>query len=264
MAWVRIEASVPRHWKFQQAGPAASWLWLCGNAYCQDGLTDGFIPVEALPFLGVKGPTPLVKRLLEARLWEACEGGWLVHDYLAHNKPASEIRRIQADRHAAAVNGGKASGEVRRDAKTKRMVEPDGNGLVQPNANQTGNPSTSTASAPSTASSTATATPARVARAPIHVSHKGHAACGRICVPAQLHTEFLLRRNTPEADTELRDWYLAIDRQWLDDPVLAVTEPGDAYDFWRARYAETWPAPALTSGRREPAWLQKARKGSPA
>ena len=44
MAWVRIESSVARHKKFQQAGPAASWLWLCGLLYCQEGLTDGVIP----------------------------------------------------------------------------------------------------------------------------------------------------------------------------------------------------------------------------
>lgn len=91
-------------------------------------------------------------------------------------------------------------------------------------------------------------TPAR-AGAPLHVSHKRHAACGRICVPAELHGDFVRRRNHPDADSELRDWYLATDRQWCDDPVLAETEPGDAFAFWKARYAERWPttpaAPAL-------------------
>lgn len=52
MPWVRIEDTVPDHPKFLRAGPIAAWLWLCGLCYCQRQLTDGFIPKEALPFLG--------------------------------------------------------------------------------------------------------------------------------------------------------------------------------------------------------------------
>src|SRR3990167_2110813 len=114
MAWIKVESSVARNRKFVKAGPAPSWLWLCGLAYCQEGLTDGFIPTEALSFLGVKPARPLASPLVLARLWVDVDGGWQVHDYLEHNKPASEVRRIQGERKVAGIHGGKASGESRR------------------------------------------------------------------------------------------------------------------------------------------------------
>jgi len=123
MAWVRIESSVARHRKFQQAGPAASWLWICGLAYCQEGLTDGFIPVEALPYLGVKSPVRQAAALVAAGLWQACPGGWQVHDYLDHNREASTIRRVQDDRRKAGSEGGRASALMRRVLAVQQGAE---------------------------------------------------------------------------------------------------------------------------------------------
>lgn len=117
MAWIRVESSVARNRKFVKAGPGPSWLWLCGLAYCQEGLTDGFIPTEAIDFLGVKSARHMVKHLVSAGLWDAIDGGWQVHDYLDHNKPASEVRRIIADRRDAGANGGRA-----RRSKTDELA----------------------------------------------------------------------------------------------------------------------------------------------
>jgi len=152
MAWVRIESSVARHRKFQQAGPAASWLWLCGLAYCQEGLTDGVIPVEALPYLGVKAPTKLAAALVTAGLWEACTDGWRVHDYLDWNQEASAIRRMHDDRRKAGSDGGRASVLARRSGHakqtvealastdTKQPLEANTKQVVEANVKQTGNP----------------------------------------------------------------------------------------------------------------------------
>jgi hypothetical protein len=107
MPWVRIESSVSRHPKFAIAGPAASWLWLCGVAYCQEGLTDGFIPESALNFLGVKNAKPLVSLLVKAQLWEVVDSGWLVHDYLEHNRSAEDVRAIKGKRKASGELGGR-------------------------------------------------------------------------------------------------------------------------------------------------------------
>lgn len=142
MAWVRIESAVARHRKFQQAGPAASWLWLCGLAYCQESLTDGFIPSEALPYLGVKRPLTLVPDLIRAGLWEPCDKGWHVHDYLDHQKSAATMTAISHERKKNGAAGGRASGESRRaearreatdeafaevfaEAKPKQIANPD-------------------------------------------------------------------------------------------------------------------------------------------
>lgn len=100
MPHVRIETSVPRHPKFLKAGPVACWLWLCGNCYCQDGLTDGFIPREVVPSLGLPvsrlALRDAISKLVDVRLWDACDGGWRVHDYLEHNNSADHVRTIRA------------------------------------------------------------------------------------------------------------------------------------------------------------------------
>jgi hypothetical protein len=57
MAWVKLDDTVHEHPKMLKAGPAASWFWVCGIAYCQRQLTDGFIPEKALPMIGVAGAT---------------------------------------------------------------------------------------------------------------------------------------------------------------------------------------------------------------
>ena len=123
MAYIQVEASVRTHKKFLKAGPAPSWLWLCGLAYCQEGLTDGFIPTEALMYLGVKNAKQLAAHLVAANLWEVVEGGWQVHDYLQYNKSAATVNGIKKTKREAGKAGGLASGEARREAPASTPAE---------------------------------------------------------------------------------------------------------------------------------------------
>lgn len=118
MAYVVLESSVRTHRKMLAAGPAACWLWVCGNGYCQEGLTDGHIPESALLFLGVPAvdAPALAEVLVRERLWDRADGGWQVHDYHAHNKSADEVRRIMRARQ----DGGKLGG---RPPKTSKVTE---------------------------------------------------------------------------------------------------------------------------------------------
>ena len=145
MAWLKIETSVARNRKFVQAGPAPAWLWVCGLAYCQEGLTDGFIPSEAIDYLGVKNAKNLAVRLEVARLWEKVDGGWQIHDYLEHNKPASEIRRVTKLR----ADGGNLGGRPKVNLKGKPSDTAK--------ANHTENPSTAVAVATAVPEATAPA-----------------------------------------------------------------------------------------------------------
>lgn len=104
---MKIETAVARNRKFVKAGPAPAWLWLCGLAYCQESLTDGFIPHEAITFLGVKNARHLVGHLVAAQLWEEKQGGWQVHDYLQHNISAEDIKRHNGKRAANGALGGR-------------------------------------------------------------------------------------------------------------------------------------------------------------
>lgn len=67
--------------------------------------------------------------------------------------------------------------------------------------------------------------------------HRRHAHCGRVCMHASLFSEFVRRRNHPDADREIRDWCLEVEREWAS----SSDEPGDSFKFWRLRYDERWP-----------------------
>lgn len=110
---MKIETSVARHRKFVVAGPAAAWLWVCGLSYAKEGLTDGFIPTEAIDYLGVKGARKLAVALVDAGLWHATDGGWSIHDYLQHNHSAEQVETIKQKR----ADGGKQGGRPKRDSE---------------------------------------------------------------------------------------------------------------------------------------------------
>lgn len=100
-----------------RAGPAACWLWVCGLAHCQSQLSDGFIPDDVLPMIGIVGATRakrLADMLVTAGLFEREAGGYRIHDYLVYNDTKGEA----LTRKDAAVEqrrqAGIASGVSRR------------------------------------------------------------------------------------------------------------------------------------------------------
>lgn len=129
MAWVKLDDQAPRNLKMLRAGPAACWLWVCGIAHSQSQLTDGFISLDVLPMIGVKGMAR-AKRLAEALvtvgLFERADGGYQVHDYHMFNATADEAREKRADvsvkRSDAGRIGGLASG-VSRKQTAKQNIE---------------------------------------------------------------------------------------------------------------------------------------------
>jgi hypothetical protein len=135
LAYLKIECSVARNKKFLKAGPAPSWLWVCGLAYCQEGLTDGFIPSEALPHLGVKNAAQLATHLVKAGLWDEAPGGWNVHDYLEHNRSSADVAEIRKDRRASGARGGAASGHARRRRDDQPLKQNEGVCFDTPEAN---------------------------------------------------------------------------------------------------------------------------------
>jgi hypothetical protein len=77
----------------------------------------GFIPVYALPEFG--GSPKDAEELVEVRLWELCEGGWQIRNYLDRQPGAeeSEARSERAKKAAKARwakhNASKVTGDLR-------------------------------------------------------------------------------------------------------------------------------------------------------
>lgn len=253
MAYLKIECSVARNRKFVKAGPAPSWLWVCGLAYCQEGLTDGFIPSEALKYLGVKNAAQLASHLVKAGLWDVVDGGWLVHDYLEHNKSAADVEAIRASRAA----GGQLGGRPRKNLPDNLKVS-DPKPSTKPHPNLTENPSTATATEAATATATPTAS-VTFAHTPIVARRRLDAAwegAKGLYVPQRKHADFVALRNHTGADAELFTWYEQVAEAWVGSP------GADMMKFWTARFGEKWPeAAAAKSASTYSNW--RPRTGAP-
>ena len=120
MSWVRIDDGFPEHQKVLEAGGDAAWLHVCALAWCNRNLTDGFIPANIVPRLSDRRtPMKHAANLQRVGLWDATEGGWVIHDYLEFqpSKARVETDRSAARKRMADARGGGSStgssGEVR-------------------------------------------------------------------------------------------------------------------------------------------------------
>jgi hypothetical protein len=148
--YVKVHDGLPDHPKIIEAGGEAGWLYICGLAYASRQLTDGVIPKRLVPRLtdGSK-PEASASALLRVGLWH--EGvhdcsrcpqpgpeAYVIHDYLDHQRSASEVADLRAKRSAAGQRGGRRSGESRRAAsKTEANDEALASHLVKQNRSKT-------------------------------------------------------------------------------------------------------------------------------
>lgn len=108
MVWVRLADDFVDHPKVVEAGPLASWLYVCGLSYSNRYATDGFIPSGQVRRLAdVREPEALTRKLVEVRLWEPVQGGYRIHDYAEYQPSSAEVKR---DREATS----KRQAEFRR------------------------------------------------------------------------------------------------------------------------------------------------------
>lgn len=134
MPWVKLDDQFPDHPKVVAAGGDAAWLYVAALCYCQAKLTDGHIPTAMVPRLtDRKAPMALAAKLVEVVLWEPAEGGYMIHDYFAHNAPSEKVkakreatrRRVTEWRERHAGNGVTSeSGNADRNGVTAALVTP--------------------------------------------------------------------------------------------------------------------------------------------
>lgn len=126
--YVKVHDGLPDHPKVIEAGGEAGWLYVCGLAYASRQLTDGVLPRRLVRRLtDGSNPEASASALVRVGLWHEGEhncptcpvapaDAYVIHDYLDHQRSASEVADLRAKRAAAGQRGGKRSGESRRAA----------------------------------------------------------------------------------------------------------------------------------------------------
>jgi hypothetical protein len=155
MPWVRIDEEFPRHPKVVKAGPLGMAMHVAALCYCNQYLTDGFVPRAIVAGLidlsgigmrqwmgevaggGEDATWELVVQDLEAAgLWEREQGGWRIHDYHDYQPSREHVLKVREVRQEAGRKGGQAKPK-RPESKLLGNVRPlrQATGEANPQAN---------------------------------------------------------------------------------------------------------------------------------
>lgn len=233
--WSRVDDNIPHHPKFIKAGAIASWLWVCGNCYCNRYLTDGFISHDVLTTLGnIPKVTKHATTLVLTGLWEAVDGGYLVHDFHDHNPRAVDVKsKREADR-------------VRKESARN----PDGIRTDSSRNPEVPAPAIPIPSHPIPIPSDPKSTEDRArryAQTPIipRNPHLSHVFCdGSYCVPASVHhklADLLAPKHAGDrglAAAALLTWYPTVTNKLVNGFVM-----GDAFRFWQSQFDTEFASP---------------------
>jgi hypothetical protein len=144
MPWVRIDEHFPRHPKLADVGPLGLALQVAGLCYCNEYLTDGYIPRAVahtlLNFdgLGLIGPHHsdalagpgfdveahiVIGWMVDAELWDEVPGGYRIHDYHDYQPSKAEVLAERERKREAGRKGGSAPRRPRQEAQAKQAAK---------------------------------------------------------------------------------------------------------------------------------------------
>lgn len=113
MAYAQTEYEFWSNPKVRAAGKDAAIMHIAGCGYCNQHLTDGFISDSAVGFVAYmafqKSHAKALATLVEKRLWLRVEGGYMINDFLEHNKSKAQVEEFRQKKSTA----GKASATAR-------------------------------------------------------------------------------------------------------------------------------------------------------
>lgn len=115
MTWARLDPDAPQHPKHHhgQRGKLERFGFFAASlCYAARFLTNGHIPAGALDVIFPGTPPATCRRLaaelVASGLWEACEGGWQIHDFLKYQPTREEELAARHAQHVKSVAGGLA------------------------------------------------------------------------------------------------------------------------------------------------------------
>lgn len=92
--YIAVEVDYFDHPKTLRVGEKLAYRNLRAQAWCHKHRTDGFLPREAA--LSIVFSPKAINELVAAGLWEVCDAGWRIHDYLDHQPSSEGLEKLSA------------------------------------------------------------------------------------------------------------------------------------------------------------------------
>lgn len=112
MTWGKVDDQLYSSPKWLAAPPRSRGLWVTAMSWSLSQLTDGHVPMQALPLLGARKPD--AEALVKAGLWEHADGGYQFHDWAEYQPDAASIRAKRSAESAGGREGNHNRWHVKR------------------------------------------------------------------------------------------------------------------------------------------------------
>ena len=100
MPYARIDTNAWANPKLTSLADGEWRLYMNAILWSVDNLTDGFIPTHMLTVLAAVTRSEYARRrvhnITKQGLWRTCEGGWLIHDFLKHQRSKEQVEQDKA------------------------------------------------------------------------------------------------------------------------------------------------------------------------
>lgn len=116
MSWVRIHDGAFDHPKLVGLSDKAFRLWVWGLSYAQQHLTDGRLPLVAIPARLKRASADLT----QGGLWDQSDGGYAIHDYLEWNESRAVVQQKRTEARERLAGARERRWGARRD--TDRLM----------------------------------------------------------------------------------------------------------------------------------------------
>lgn len=99
MEWFKLYTRMPRDASVRAANKRANlsgWVYVLGMCYVAEHETDGFIPDHEPPHWGVPRVDKYVEALVSEGLWQPCDSGWMIRNWLIRQPGAAQVAMRRA------------------------------------------------------------------------------------------------------------------------------------------------------------------------
>jgi hypothetical protein len=125
MPYAPVSVNFDTHPKVAQLGRniAPLGLWIVALTYSSRHLQDGYVPHWLPRKVAGRFGLRWAKALVKVGLWEVCEGGWMIHDFLDWQKSRQQIEHIRHVRQQAGSLGGRSKRQANAKQDAKHLLD---------------------------------------------------------------------------------------------------------------------------------------------